>query len=144
MNDLVLLLQAGSTLAMSGLIWFVQVVHYPLFAAVGRDGFPSYEREHVRRTGWVVGPLMVTEGLAAAWLLVSPPAGCGRTLPLLGFALLLLIWGSTATLQVPAHRRLAGEFAPDDHRRLIRTNWIRTILWTLRALLALWMVRCGS
>ena len=41
MNDLVLLLQAGSTLALSGLIWFVQVVHYPLFAAVGRDDFPE-------------------------------------------------------------------------------------------------------
>ena len=35
---LLLLLHAAATLFMTGLIWFVQVVHYPLFARVGEDG----------------------------------------------------------------------------------------------------------
>lgn len=40
-----------ATAAMVGLIWFVQVVHYPLFASVGADGFTDYETAHRRRTG---------------------------------------------------------------------------------------------
>ena len=144
MRDLILLLHTGSTLAMCGLIWFVQIVHYPLFASVGRDDFALYEKKHSRRTGWVVGPLMIAEGITAVWLLTIPPSGFGRVIPLIGFVLLLLIWGSTAVLQVPAHRRLKSGFFPDHHRRLTRTNWIRTILWSIRALLALWMVRSGS
>ena len=142
-SDILLLAHAGATLAMFGLIWFVQVVHYPLFALVGRDGFARYERANTRRTGVVVGPLMVVEAITAAGLLVFPPAHIGRELPAAGFALLLLIWGSTAALQVPAHRRLEQGFAAACHRRLTVSNWIRTGMWTLRAALALWLLRVG-
>jgi hypothetical protein len=34
---------------MTGVIWIVQTVHYPLFALLGRDGFGEYAREHQRR-----------------------------------------------------------------------------------------------
>ena len=54
-----------ATVAMGGLIWFVQVVHYPMFAAVGDDEFVSYEAHHTQRTARVVGPIMAVEGLAA-------------------------------------------------------------------------------
>ena len=37
--EFIVLLQLASTLAMVGLIWFVQVVHYPLFEKVGAGGF---------------------------------------------------------------------------------------------------------
>lgn len=139
-TGIIALLHAAATLAMCGLIWFVQVVHYPLFALVGRGEFAGYERTHARRTGWVVGPFMAVEGLTALALLAAPPAGLGRVAPAAGFALLLLIWASTAWLQVPAHRRLEKGFDADCQRRLVRTNWIRTVLWTLRAPLALWML----
>ena len=33
--DVLLLVHAASTLFMAGVIWFVQVVHYPLMASVG-------------------------------------------------------------------------------------------------------------
>ena len=72
-----------ATAAMAGLIWFVQVVHYPLFAGVGRDGFAAYEARHTRRTSWVVGPFMAVEGVAAIALFVWPVDGVGRGLPLL-------------------------------------------------------------
>ena len=62
MLELILLLQAASTLAMVGLIWFVQIVHYPLFAQVGREGFSGYEQAHQNRTTFVVAPLMLVEG----------------------------------------------------------------------------------
>jgi hypothetical protein len=46
MTELVLLVHVFSTLSMVGLIWFVQIVHYPLFKMVGDDGFSEYERCH--------------------------------------------------------------------------------------------------
>ena len=55
---MLLLIHAGATLYMTGLIWFVQVVHYPLMARVGEDGFAEYEKHHQRLTTWVVAPPM--------------------------------------------------------------------------------------
>ena len=43
-----LVVHLAATAAMCGLIWFVQVVHYPLFAGVGDDGFTAYEQRHQR------------------------------------------------------------------------------------------------
>ena len=54
MNDvmlrLVFLSQIASTLYMTGLIWFVQVVHYPLLGAVGGSEFSAYEQRHMSLT----------------------------------------------------------------------------------------------
>jgi hypothetical protein len=51
-----------------------------------------------------------------------------------------LIWGTTGLVQVPLHAALTEGFDPAAHRRLVRTNWIRTVAWALRAALVLWMV----
>lgn len=56
-------LQAGSTWIMVGIIWFVQIVHYPLFSFAGRVEFPMYEHEHRRRTTWVVLPPILLIGV---------------------------------------------------------------------------------
>ena len=69
MTQWTLLLQVAATLCMVGLIWFVQIVHYPLLAQVGRDGFRRYEMDHQRLTTWVVAPLMLTE-LTTAFLMI--------------------------------------------------------------------------
>ncbi|MBM4195260.1 MAG: hypothetical protein FJ202_12930 [Gemmatimonadetes bacterium] len=79
-----LLLHAAMTLFMVGVIWFVQVVHYPLFSRVGEAAFPEYGRHHVRRTGWVVGlPMLVELGAAIAivWCLGGVLAWWGMGLP---------------------------------------------------------------
>ncbi|MEO6125977.1 MAG: hypothetical protein ABIR32_19930 [Ilumatobacteraceae bacterium] len=125
-----------ATAAMIGLIWFVQVVHYPLFAAVGTDEFVEYEARHRTLTSLVVGPPMAIEGITALWLAFDPPAGVGRLLPLVGLALLGVVHASTVFLQVPQHSALTKGFDPARVRRLIRTNWIRTIGWSLRGVIA--------
>ena len=66
---LILLTQVFATLFMVGLIWFVQIVHYPLYANVGREQFPEYEALHNRMTTWVVGPAMLVELVTAVLLL---------------------------------------------------------------------------
>ena len=123
---------AGATLFMTGLIWFVQVVHYPLLRRLPASEVAPYAQEHARRTGWVVGPVMLAElGLALA---LAPRGG---TLAWIGLALLGMAWASTASIQVPLHRRLALGHDPAATERLVRTNWLRTAAWTFRAPLAL-------
>ena len=137
----VLIIHAGATLMMTGLIWFVQVVHYPLMARAGRDDFARFEAAHTRRTTWVVAPLMLAEAATAAILALSPPPDVGRVAAGTGLGLLAVIWISTATLQVPMHQRLVAGFDERAHRRLLTTNWIRTIAWTVRGVMALsWLV----
>lgn len=129
-----------ATVAMVGLIWFVQVVHYPLFPAVGRDQFVEYEDHHRNRTAYVVGPFMAVEGVTALWIAAFPPDGVSRIAAFAGLVLLAVIHGSTVFLQVPAHMTLAEGFDEGVARRLVRTNWIRTAGWSARGVLAAVMV----
>ena len=133
-----LLAHAGAACAMAGVIWFVQVVHYPLFGAVDPDTFLAYHRQHLRLTTLVVGPLMLAEAgaaIAIVALRVSSP-----TLSWLGVVLLAIVWGATMWLSVPRHDELAHGFAALAHAALVGTNWIRTVAWTARAVLSLTMV----
>lgn len=129
--------QAFASCALAGLIWFVQVVHYPLLRQVGAGEFAACHAAHTRRTTLVVAPLMLAEALAALVLVVASPVSATR---LAGLVLVALLWASTFLLQVPIHHRLARGQHPADLTLLVRTNVIRTLLWTLRAGLALWML----
>lgn len=140
MSSLILSLHCASTLALLGLIWFVQVVHYPLFSLVGREHFVEYERLHQMRTTWVVAPLMSIEALTASLILVSNLTSAERRLAWFGWILLLLIWLSTAFLQVPLHRRLAAGYDSQTATRLVWSNWVRTIAWTARGVIALMLM----
>ena len=137
--QLVLLAHVAATLFMVGLIWFVQVVHYPLFGSVGRSGFAEYSQAHSRLTGLVVGPPMLVEAGTAVALVIGPPEGVPSSLPLIGLLLLAAVWLSTALLQSPQHTVLGRGFAADSHRFLVASNWVRTSLWTGRGLVVLLM-----
>ncbi|MGZ0171354.1 MAG: hypothetical protein ACKVHE_17550 [Planctomycetales bacterium] len=133
---LLLVVNLFSTLGMVGLIWFVQVVHYPMFRNVGEDAFINYVRIHQRLTTWVVGPLMLVEALTAVGLLYRSPESIEPTWLWTGMALVFVIWLSTAILQVPRHGALAESgFESIHHSTLVTTNWVRTIAWTARGLL---------
>ena len=146
MNDplirLLFLAHLGSSLYMVGLIWFVQVVHYPLFAGVGNREFPSYEQRHTTLTTWVVAPVappMLIEGATAVLLIWFRPIGVPVWSAWSGLALLGVSWLSTAFLQVPCHELLSKVFEPVVHQRLVSTNWMRTAAWSLHGGLVLWM-----
>ncbi len=135
---LILLIHVFATLFMVGLIWFVQVVHYPLFANVGSEQFRAYEELHQRLTTWVVGPAMLVELVTAVMLLKYLPDDL-KTLAWIGVALVVVLWLSTALLSVPAHNSLTTEYSTAAYRKLVSTNWIRTIAWTARGILVLGM-----
>lgn len=130
----------GATAAMVGLIWFVQLVHYPLFLRVGQGGFVAYEQAHMRRTSWVVGPLMGLEVVCALAITIRPPGDLPAAVGWFGLVVLAGVHTSTVLLQVPSHRRLSAGFDRDTVGRLVRSNWIRTVGWSVRGVLAAAMV----
>jgi len=132
-----LLANAAATLFMVGVIWFVQVVHYPLFARVGPPDFSAYSIRHTRLTGLVVGPPMLLEAATAIALVVWTPPGISVSLVWTGLLLVAGIWLSTALLQAPRHTTLGRGFDPAAHRFLVTSNWLRTVLWSLRGLVVL-------
>lgn len=125
---------------MIGLIWFVQIVHYPLFAMVSDQSFTRYEQTHQLRTTFIVMPVMLLELFTALLLVWNPPQQIPVYYSWLGLFLLMLVWGSTFFLQVPRHNALSVQFNPDDHWALVTTNWIRTFAWSLRGLLLMIVV----
>ena len=139
MTKLALLTCLASTLFMTGVIWFVHVVHYPLFERVDLDAFRRYHADHTRTTTLVVLVPMVAE-LAASFLLVGQrPVGTDPWLAWLGLALAVTTWGMTFFFSVPAHNRLAAGFDVDAHRALLATNRIRVLAWTGHSAVLLWM-----
>lgn len=132
MMPALIVVHAAATWTMVGLIWFVQLVHYPLMQEAGAEGFRRYAAEHQRRTTWIVLPTMLTELASAMWITWSRP----DALSWIGLGLLGVIWSSTAWIQVPLHRRLSAGQDQQVIARLVAGNWIRTIAWTARGLLA--------
>ena len=137
----IILVHIAATLLMVGIIWFVQIVHYPLFNQVEASAFRLYELGHSRLTTYVVGPTMLLELTTGAWLLWQRPA---TLLPLqvwLGIGLIAVIWLSTFFVQVPYHSQLEQGFNPIIHQKLVCSNWLRTLAWSARGVIVLWIAK---
>ena len=132
--------QVVGSVGMFGVIWMVQVVHYPLMRFVSGAQFARFETAHRTRISWVVGPLMLIEGVCVLAFLFAPPAGLPWWLPWAGAAAEAVAIGTTVFVSAPLHERLNAHFDPATLDRLIATNWIRTIAWTARAGLAIAML----
>ncbi len=140
MSALLLIVHACAAWFLVGLIWIVQRVHYAQFDGVGTAGWGEYHRRHMSNIGVVVVPAMLVELASAVLLTWVRPTVVPAWMVWVGLALVGLMWVSTAAIQVPLHNRLAGGFDAEIGRRLVATNWLRTIGWTVRGLLAAWML----
>ena len=117
---------------MTGVIWIVQVVHYPLFAAVGQAQWAAYEAAHQRRITVVVGPPMLVAPLVAAALLAQRPGVLTGVNLGLAAGLLLV----TVAVFGRLHTGLEATWSAEAHRRLLRLNGVRAVAWTAQAAVA--------
>jgi len=135
-DQTVLILHLAATAYMTGVIVLVQLLHYPSFGWVDAERYPEFQTMHERQITWVVGPAMLLEIFLAFWIATHTPSGVDPMHAQLGLGLLILIWLSTAFLQVPRHSALAKGYQKAPHRSLVRTNWIRTVAWACRLVIA--------
>lgn len=135
-NLSLLLLNFLLTSFLTGLIWFVQVVHYPIFSRVSPESFSAFHAAHMHLTGRVVILPMLAE-LGLAFVLAFRLGGWMSWTCLV---LVLVAWFSTFLLSVPAHSQLGNGFDLPTIQRLVSTNWIRCWAWTIRAALLFFML----
>ncbi len=134
----VLLANAASTFALTGLIWTIQLVHYPAFRYIAEPQFIEFEAFHQRQISWVVVPLMLVELATAVALFAWRPILIPLYVAQAGALLVAAIWVCTFAVQVPLHSRLTQGYDRAAIDALVNSNWIRTALWSLRAGLLLW------
>ena len=124
-----------ATWGMVGVIWTMQLVHYPLLGELSSFAPATAASDHARRITWVVGPLMAVEGVAALALLVARPATMSAASAWVAAVLLAIALGSTVLMQVPQHTQLSTGHDDAVVTALIAGNWIRTIAWTAKGVL---------
>ncbi len=129
MANHVLIIHTLCCLFMTGLIWMVQIVHYPTFRFVAVSEFTSFTRFHVNRITWIVAPVMILELITGAFLFLNHPF---NKILMLNMGLLMGVWICTAVLSVPSHNRLQDKHCPKTIRFLVLGNWPRTLMWSLR------------
>ena len=137
---IILSFQCFFSFILTGLIWCVQLINYPLFPWVDREKFCDFEKKYQKRISLLLFPLIVLECFFAILMLTVAREGVDRILTCILFALLLFVWFSTFCLQIPEHIELSHGFSLKNIKRLILTNWIRTAAWTLRSILLLWLL----
>ncbi len=122
--------------ALTGLIWTIQLVHYPSFHYVAEADFQAFHRHHSSSITVIVMPLMLAELGISFWMAVKNSWALPYLLPLLA---VLAIWGCTFFLSIPFHNVLGEGKDTAAIRQLIITNWPRTVLWTAKALWVTWL-----
>lgn len=132
------LLHLASALWMTGVIWLIQLIHYPSFLYIREDQFQIFIRKHQSRMSWIVVAPMFLEWITLILILKNIHDSTQYFLWIFNMVALIGIWISTFAIQVPIHQKLLQHCSPILMARLIQTNWIRTILWSLRLVLILW------
>ena len=108
------------------LIWLVQLIIYPSFRYTADEYFITWHARYTGLIALVVTPLMLFQvGIEIMHVLFL-------TTRWLRIGFIAAIWISTFSFSVPCHNRLHAEGKKRELvERLIKTNWIRTVLWTM-------------
>lgn len=125
----------------TGLIWLVQLVHYPGFAKIGAEAYKGYQEFHMRSISWIVGPSMFSELALTAFGFFYWQQLPHKSLYVIAAGLVLIIWINTAFWAVSSHTTLVQNGQDQALiSRLVQINWWRTISWTIRTCLLAYMV----
>ena len=117
---------------MTGVIWLIQLITYPALTFVENGSFINVHKQHSNRMSILVGPIMIVELMSALYLAQS-----FEEFWLLNVFMVLSIWCFTFLVSVPIHNQLQNGKNAASIRKLVHTNWPRTILWTLKSVFVL-------
>jgi len=127
LNDLFLAVNAG----MFVLMRLVQIIIYPGMHGWQHDQFVRLHWAYWRQIFCIVVPLILAQAALALLLFLQEP----HPLLMSQIALMIFAWLITFAYSVPAHKRLQKGYNKRAVNRLVRTNWLRTIAWSVISLL---------
>lgn len=139
-STIVAVINAASTLFLVGVIWIVQMVHYPYLKFSDPKTFRRAHAFHLSAITPVVAPVMILELATSAWLAIVPPQPIPAWITSAGLALVAAVWISTFAFQVPAHNALSEGYSEERIRSLVNHNWFRTTAWTIKGAIGIYVL----
>ena len=137
MPDDLLTTHLTSTSIMVGIIWVIQLVHYPSFKYVKDSDYIIFQKYHMSNISYIVFPSMFTELITSLLIFFS---GEKSFLFMLSMICISLIWVITGVLFTKFHSTLQKGKDLKMIEKMIKANWIRTLLWTMRLIMILFVI----
>jgi len=128
-----------STSFMVGVIWIVQLVHYPTFLFIDEQKSNDFQKFHMSRISYIVMPAMTTELFSGIYIFIYSNMAIDSNLFLLALTILIINWIITALVFVKMHNKLLINYKIEIISLLVKWNWLRTLLWSVRLILLLRM-----
>ena len=132
-NNFVLLGHLIFTSIMTGVIWVIQIVHYPSFHFIEKELYTAFQKFHMNKISIIVMPIMLAELITGIMLFLDKSSK--SPFLIISIIILVLIWLITGVFFTKAHNELIAGYQELVVNQLVAMNWIRTLLWTLRLLL---------
>jgi len=131
-NNFVLVLIAHLIFSsiMTGVIWIIQIVHYPSFHFIEKELYTAFQKFHMNKISIIVIPVMLAELITGIMLLFDKSSKSFFLITSL--IILILIWAITGVFFSKVHSKLIFGYQELVVNQLVVMNWIRTLLWTLR------------
>ena len=120
---------------MIGVILMTQLITYPSFLKIDKNDFVSFHKKYVRNISFIAVPIMILELLTLVYMNFY----INNLLFMKSLLVLIVIWLVTFIIIVPIHNRLSKRLEIDNIVSLIRYNWIRTVLWTSKIFIILYI-----
>jgi len=117
------------------LVFMTQFITYPTFLHIDKDKFSEYHRKYVNNISFIVAPVMLIELLTLSLIAYFS----SEFLIIKSLILLLVIWLTTFFIMIPSHNRISKSFNIKEIKSLINYNWIRTILWSFKLLVIIFL-----
>ena len=119
-----------ATSMMVAIIWMVQILHYPSFLFVDKQQYTEFQHFHMKKISYIIVPIMLLELFSGFGILFYIEKA--QLSLYVSLTLLVLIWVITGLFFTKYHTELSKKYNRNTILRLIRFNWIRTVLWTIR------------
>ena len=117
------------------LVIMTQFITYPTFLDIDKDKFSDYHRKYVNNISFIVAPVMLIELFTLSLIAYFS----SEFLIIKSLFLLLVIWLTTFFIMIPSHNRISKSFNIKEIKSLINYNWLRTILWSFKLLVIIFL-----
>jgi len=137
METIFLLFNLTSTLLIAGVLWFVQLVHYPLFNEIPAKNMVNYGYYHIQKISGIINLLFIVDFTTIVFLLLLVNSDLSATLMIINIAIFGFIVILTRITFLPIHQKLSKNPNSFLISKLINLNWIRTLVWSLKVVFML-------
>ena len=134
MNN-IFLIQIITNSILIGILIITQIISYPSLLSIDNSYFEKYHKNYVNKISYVVIPFMLIELFSLLFLTYH----ISDLFMIKSLLILMTIWLFTFICIIPLHNSLSNKRSVDIINSLINYNWFRTILWTIKLVIILFV-----